>query len=473
MLCTESHHSLESRSPTTCAEIEANGSLRAVPVFTSMLPKVNRYHCNGQPDSIVVSPDRKYAAIAIENERNEEFCVGFPAIDDQDDCEDAGGSWGTPPQSPAGFLVRVVLTNLADPATWTANPISLGGFPDKFPGDPEPEFIDINSENIAVVTLQENNYIVMVNLASGSGVVTTHFSARSANLSAIDSEENGIIELDSSLTNVPREPDGVKWIDKDTFVTADEGDLDGGSRGFTIFNKSGAVLYTSGNLMEHIAARIGHYPESRSENKGNETEGVEEAQYPTSGQRYIFVGSERSSFVGVFAMNQGIPRFVQALPASTGPEGLVAIPGRNLLVSSGEVDVRGPFRAAMTIYLLAEGAAAYPDVQSNDVNGTPITWAALSGLSADPQDHRTIYSISDSAFSQAFLYTMGITSSPAKITGKIAVTQKTARPLQIWIWRHCSARDRRLLASPATRGTGHCRQGTGAAMICAVVDGGS
>jgi len=30
-----------------------------------------------------------------------------------------------------------------------------------------------------------------------------------------------------------------------------------------------------------------------------------------------------------------------------------------------------------------------------------------------------------------------------------------------------------LLASPATRGTGHCRQGTGASMIGAVVGGGS
>jgi len=52
---------------------------------------VRRIDVGGQPDSIAVSPDKRYAAIAIENERD----------------EDAGD--GRPPQSPPGFVVIVDL----------------------------------------------------------------------------------------------------------------------------------------------------------------------------------------------------------------------------------------------------------------------------------------------------------------------------------------------------------------------------
>ena len=72
------------------------------------------------------------------------------------------------------------------------------------------------------------------------------------------------------LPAVAREPDAVTWIDINTLATADEGDLFGGSRGYTIFDRTGAVLHTSGNELELATARLGHYPEDRSENKGNE-----------------------------------------------------------------------------------------------------------------------------------------------------------------------------------------------------------
>ena len=52
-------------------------------------------------------------------------------------------------------------------------------------------------------------------------------------------------------------------------------DMDGGSRGFTIFKASdNSVAYDSGNEMELWTARLGHYPDERSENKGNEPENV-------------------------------------------------------------------------------------------------------------------------------------------------------------------------------------------------------
>lgn len=100
--------------------------------------------------------------------------------------------------------------------------------------------------------------------------VTKSFSAGTVDLNNIDTKEEGIIDQTSSLENVPREPDGITFIGNDYLATADEGDLEGGSRGFTIFELDGNIVSTSGNTMEHIAAKVGHYPEERSGNKGNE-----------------------------------------------------------------------------------------------------------------------------------------------------------------------------------------------------------
>ena len=42
--------------------------------------------------------------------------------------------------------------------------------------------------------------------------MSNDFSAGSVNLTQIDTKENNLIELNSSLSNIPREPDGVSWI---------------------------------------------------------------------------------------------------------------------------------------------------------------------------------------------------------------------------------------------------------------------
>ena len=99
--------------------------------------------------------------------------------------------------------------------------------------------------------------------------VTLAFDAGSVDLSNVDTLEDDNIDQDDVITS-KREPDGVVWIGNDYFATANEGDMDGGSRSFTIFDLSGNIVYESGSELDHLAAKYGHYPESRSENKGNE-----------------------------------------------------------------------------------------------------------------------------------------------------------------------------------------------------------
>ena len=78
-----------------------------------------------------------------------------------------------------------------------------------------------------MITLQENNCIAIVDLAALT--VTASYTAGTLSLDKIDTVEEDVIDQTSSLDDVKREPDAVAWIDDDHFVTADEGDLDGGS----------------------------------------------------------------------------------------------------------------------------------------------------------------------------------------------------------------------------------------------------
>ena len=78
----------------------------------------------------------------------------------------------------------------------------------------------------------------------------------------------------------------------------------------------------------------------------------------------IFVGAERGNFVAVFEDRPGAePAFVQLLPTAVGPEGLLAIPQRDLFVVSSEVDSEEDgLRGTVGIYARSADAPPYPTV---------------------------------------------------------------------------------------------------------------
>ena len=379
--------------------VNVSGSLLVVNIASQTI--VRTIDLGGQPDSIAVSPDKAYAAIVIENERD----------------EDLGD--GEVPQLPAGSFISVNISD-SEPDNWTINTVDMTGLAEIAPEDPEPEYVDINENNIAVVTMQENNHIALVDLPNGT--VMNHFTAGTVDLSMIDAteEDSPVISLTESLTDVPREPDGVSWINSNYFATADEGDMNGGSRGFTVYNLDGDVVWGSGNTLDHLAVRLGHYPEGRSGNKGNEPENIEMGTFGSD--RYLFVNSERSSLIFVYdAADPTRPLLKQILPAAAGPEGVLAIPSRNLLVAASEEDSRGDkLRSALNIYSYQYQEAAYPTLQSaSRADGSPIPWAAMSGLSSDPSNSNTLYSIEDSAFGSSRIFEIDVSNSPALLKGEI------------------------------------------------------
>lgn len=353
----------------------------------------------GQPDSVALSPRGDMIAIAIENERDEDL------------------NDGALPQMPAGFVVRLPLKDgQVDCAGKQV--IALTGLAEVAGDDPEPEYVDFNAQGDLVVSLQENNHLVVI---GADGKVASHFSAGSVDLDGVDVEKDGKLDFTGSLKAVPREPDTVAWLDNDHFATANEGDWKGGSRGFTIWNRDGTVVYDSGPEFEHALIRIGHYPEHRSGKKGVEPEALKYAEF--DGEKLLFVGSERGNAIGVYDVADPTqPKLRQILPSGIAPEGLVAIPSRNLLASANEADLveDGGARAHVMIYQRAEGVPAYPTLQSETLLG----WGALSGLAVDPTDPAVLYAVSDSAYKdQPAIYRIQTGATPATITDKIVVTK--------------------------------------------------
>jgi hypothetical protein len=324
-------------SPTYTAP---SGRVAAVDIATKT--EIASCDLGGQPDSTAVAPDGSFVVVAVENERDEDL-----------------GDGGLP-QMPAGY---VAIVPLADGVMQCDDLIraDVTGLAEIFPEDPEPEFVDVNAAGEIVVTLQENNHIVIL---GPDGTVLSHFPAGAVDLEGIDATEDGALVFTESQPGRLREPDGIQWIDADHVATANEGDWNGGARGFTIFNRDGTVTYESGPAFEHAIAAIGHYPEGRSDAKGVEPEGMEFARFGETD--FLFVLSERGSIVGVYRVENGTPVLHQLLPSGISPEGAFAIPERNLLVTANEVDLveDGGARAHVMLYELQDAPPAYPSITS-------------------------------------------------------------------------------------------------------------
>ncbi|MCA8882203.1 MAG: esterase-like activity of phytase family protein [Rhodobacteraceae bacterium] len=383
------------------SESYTNPSGRLAVIDLDTKAEVASCDLGGQPDSIAADKKGSFISVAIENERD----------------EDAGD--GRTGQMPAGYLAMV---DLADNTAQcdTLKKVDLTGLALVSPEDPEPEFVDINSLGETVVTLQENNHLVVV---GRDGTILSHFPAGSVDLDGIDAtDERAALIFTESQPGRVREPDAVKWIDDTHFAIANEGDMDGGSRSWTIFSKSGDVVYESGTSFERAVIQIGHYPDKRSDAKGIEPESVAVGTF--GGTPMIFIGAERASVVGVYdATAPANPVLKQILPSGIGPEGYVTIPGRNLLVSANEEDLieDGGARAHVMIYQYQDAPAAYPQLTSagmDDLTG----WGAISGMVADPDG--SIWAVNDSFYGyQPTIFKIDPSQKPAQIVDAIRVTR--------------------------------------------------
>ncbi|KPA20455.1 hypothetical protein shim_34450 [Shimia sp. SK013] len=369
----------------------------------------NSCDLGGQPDSVAVAPDASFVSVAIENERDEDLNDGII------------------PQGPAGFLAMIELTKDGQLDCDTLAKVDLTGLADIAPSDPEPEFVSINTLGETIVTIQENNHLVVV---ATDGTVQNHFSAGAVDLEGIDAtDERGALLFTESQEGRKREPDAVTWIDDAHFATANEGDYEGGSRGWTIFNKDGSVVYENGTEFEKAIIEIGHYPDKRSDSKGVEPESVTFAKFGDT--PYLFVGAERASIVGVYDVTDpAAPVLKQLLPSGVGPEGYVAIPERNLLISANEKDLieDNGARAHVMLFEYQTAPASYPHLTSAGADEL-IGWGALSGLVADKDG--ILWAVNDSFYGfQPSIFKIDTNHTPARIVDVIRIHRQDGHPAQ-------------------------------------------
>jgi hypothetical protein len=392
-----------------------NPSGRVDVVRVSDRSRVHSIDLGGQPDSIAISPDGSFAAIAIENQRDEEAAP-------------PGGGEGDLPQPPTGFITLIDLTG--EPTAWTARRVDFDAEDARAAGldtpeDLEPEYVSINSGGQVAVTLQENNGVAIID--SHTGTVAKIFSAGSQSVTGIDIIEDGVIDQTGSIVDIPREPDAIGWIDDRHVATANEGDWKGGTRGWSIFDTTtGEVVWDAGNSIEQLAVRTGLHTEDRAEKKGPEPEGL--AITELDGHPVALVASERSNFVAVYDVTDvTAPKFRQILPTTPGPEGILPIPSRNLLAISSETDdAKDRVRASVTVYGYGEqyagDAPGFPSIVSADVDGAPIGWGALGALTADPTDANRLYTATDKAYGPARILGVDVAQTPAVIDTELPIT---------------------------------------------------
>lgn len=240
--------------------------------------------------------------------------------------------------------------------------------------DLEPEYI-ATADGKAYVTLQENNALAIVDIASNTVTDIVSFGTKDHSiagngLDASDKDGAGNIKnyplkgmyqpdaiasyqvngqvflvtanegdtrnedermskaiLDSSVSLIADGRLKISTIDGDT---DNDGDIDEphgfGSRSFSIWDDQGNQVWDSGDALEKLVLEEGTFVEGRSDNKGPEPEGVVLGE--VDGKTLAFIGLERSGGVAIYDVTDPkSPEFMDYLANAldVGPEGLTFV----------------------------------------------------------------------------------------------------------------------------------------------------
>lgn len=314
------------------------------------------------PDSVAIAPNGQYAAVANEDEENEEDLSN--------------------PDNRAGTVSIIDLRQGPAAMTQVEVPIPAAGIP-FFPHDPQPETVRIARDNSFIVaTLQENNAVARIEvprrlpqrlnprafrvtnfdlgIRTGMGLTGDRVGTGNCRASSYD------LSLRQEYTSA-REPDGIALSpDFSFFVTADEDNLTAvneqsyegipmsphGTRSVSVFDaKTGALLSDSGNTIEDSILAL-KLPQ-RCDSKGPEPEVVSVGT--VAGRTLAAVAIERSDAVTIHDVTD--PRNIQLLDTVILNPGIVAADqaaelepeGIELLSQRRQIIVSNPENGSMSL----------------------------------------------------------------------------------------------------------------------------
>ncbi len=333
------------------------------------------------PDMITFSNDGKYILTANEGEPNDTYTndpVGSVSIISVTD------NYAVTTLDFAGFE--------GQKAALVAKGFRIFGPGLNFAKDIEPEYITISDDSkTAWVTLQENNAIAKINIATKT--ITDIFPLGFKDYNVAGNE----IDPSDKNTGTPLEkwnvkgiymPDGIAvtehigvpylftanegdareytafvevsrvkdiTLDATAFpnastlktdaqlgrlnITKTLGDIDGdgdfdalyslGARSFSVWNgNSGAQVFDSKNELDIKTIAAGVYDDGRSDDKSTEPEGITIGKI--GNKKVAFVGMERADAVAVYDITDPTkPTYLQLLKCGDAPEGVLIIPAKN------------------------------------------------------------------------------------------------------------------------------------------------
>ncbi|MBK7006324.1 MAG: hypothetical protein IPH37_15370 [Burkholderiales bacterium] len=147
-----SHGKMIAAVDTTTDFAQPQGHLAVIDIPTRTV--IDRCKLHGQPDSVALDKKARQLVVVMENQRDEKR------------------NKGAMPQYPGG-TINILPVRAGVPDCTGMHPVSLMGLADIATDDPEPEFVKVNSKGIAVVSLQENNHIALIDVAKRK--VIRHF----------------------------------------------------------------------------------------------------------------------------------------------------------------------------------------------------------------------------------------------------------------------------------------------------------
>jgi DNA-binding beta-propeller fold protein YncE len=364
------------------------------------------------PDSLAITPDGARAIVAIEDEEDTEELVGQP-------------------QARPGS-VQVVTIDAAEPSASPVQTIALALDVGNNQSDPQPEYVGLSRDGtMAVVSLQENNALAVIDLAVSPPRVLRFIDAGVVQYLVADLIEDDEVVFAGAGAQARREPDGVCVLpDGRHVVTANEGDTNtddfvagqlSGGRSFSIVDvaDTGKVVFEAGAELELAGAASGMYPDSRSENRGIEVEGCHVAEI--GGRVLAFLLGERNSAVYVYDVTEPeSARLLQLLPAPMLPESAVTFgvggPHGALLAVAGEGDASAGMGGSLWIYRAVLDAAAreqYAAGLHRAISGA--AGVALGSVSGVAYAGDTLLAMPDRGFAAGRIWRLAVDEGQSRV----------------------------------------------------------
>jgi DNA-binding beta-propeller fold protein YncE len=354
---------------------------KVVVFVTSTYAEVKKITVGALPDMLTFSPDGNYIISANEGEPSADY-VNDPA--------------GT--VSIISIKDNYAVTTLdfsgfaSQQDALKAKGLRIFGLNATFAKDIEPEYVTISEDSkTAWVTLQENNAIAKIDIASKTITSILPLGFKNYNLDAngIDvSDKDNVVAFKKWNIKGMYLPDGIAMYSTGSIpylFTANEGDVreytafaeakrvsalkldatafpdavtlqgqtmlgrlnvtstlgdndkDGdyeelysfGARSFSVWNgNSGELVFDSKNELEAKVNTLSLYDDNRSDDKGVEPEGV--ALGDVGKKKLAFIGMERADAVAIYDVsNPAAPVFLQVLKTGDAPEGVLFISAKD------------------------------------------------------------------------------------------------------------------------------------------------